>query len=58
MEQRNTEHRQNSGIPRNSDKTTELLRTPVEHLEIPTEHERNTSEPPRNNGTIQNEEQL
>ena len=32
--------------------------TPAEHSEMPTEQQRNTSGPPQNNGTIQNEEQL
>ena len=58
MEQRNTEHGRDSATPWNSGGTTEHSGTPAEHPEIPTEHQRNTRGPPRNNGTIQNEEQL
>ena len=32
--------------------------TPAEHPGIPTKHQRNTNGAPRNNGTIQDEEQL
>ena len=52
MEQRKTEHWWNSGG------TMENPRTPAEHPEIPTEHQRNTSGSPQKNGTIKNEKQL
>ena len=57
-EQRNTEHRRNSGTPRNSGETTEYSGTPAEHPGIPTEHQPNASGTPRNNGTLHDEEQL
>ena len=54
-----TEHRQNSGIPRNSSETTEHPVTPAEDSGIPSETNVTLAEHPVwNNGTIQNEEQL
>ena len=54
-----TEHRQNSGIPRNSSETTEHPVTPAEDSGIPSETNVTPAEHPVwNNGTIQNEEQL
>ena len=57
MKQWNTEHRRNSGTPRNSGGTTENY---PEHQQNTPEYQRTTNvtpvEHPRNNGTIQNEE--
>ena len=54
-----TEHRQNSGIPRNSSETTEHPVTPAEDSGIPSETNVTPAEHPVwNNGTIQNKEQL
>ena len=57
MEQWNTEHRRNSGTPRNSGGTTENY---PEHQQNTPEYQRTTKvtpvEHPRNNGIIQKEE--
>ena len=58
MKQQNTEHRRNSGTPWSNGGTTERAGASVEHPEISTEQQLNTSRTPLNNRTIQDKEQL